>query len=72
MAISVAVAIGEDTADAVVERLTRRVQTLKIGPSDGGDVEMGPLVTQAPRCQRADSSADGLPQLRRLARLTVR
>ena len=47
MAISVAVAVGEDTADAVVERLKQRVQTLKIGPSDGENVEMGPLVTKA-------------------------
>jgi malonate-semialdehyde dehydrogenase (acetylating)/methylmalonate-semialdehyde dehydrogenase len=47
MAISVAVAVGEGTADAVVERLKQRVQTLKIGPSDGEDVEMGPLVTKA-------------------------
>ena len=47
MAISVAVAVGEGTADAVVERLKQRVRTLKIGPSDGEDVEMGPLVTKA-------------------------
>ncbi|MGB6308205.1 MAG: CoA-acylating methylmalonate-semialdehyde dehydrogenase, partial [Steroidobacteraceae bacterium] len=47
MAISVAVAVGEGTADAVVERLKERVRTLKIGPSDGENVEMGPLVTKA-------------------------
>jgi malonate-semialdehyde dehydrogenase (acetylating) / methylmalonate-semialdehyde dehydrogenase len=47
MAISVAVAVGEGTADAVVERLKQRVRTLKIGPSDGEGVEMGPLVTKA-------------------------
>ncbi|MGB8692018.1 MAG: CoA-acylating methylmalonate-semialdehyde dehydrogenase, partial [Steroidobacteraceae bacterium] len=46
MAISVAVAVGEATADALVERLKTRLRTLKIGPSDGADVEMGPLVTQ--------------------------
>jgi malonate-semialdehyde dehydrogenase (acetylating)/methylmalonate-semialdehyde dehydrogenase len=47
MAISVAVAVGEGTADEVVERLKERVQTLKIGPSDGDEVEMGPLVTKS-------------------------
>ncbi|MGA3157723.1 MAG: CoA-acylating methylmalonate-semialdehyde dehydrogenase [Steroidobacteraceae bacterium] len=47
MAISVAIAVGEPTADAIVERLQKRVQTLKVGPSDGAEVEMGPLVTQA-------------------------
>ena len=46
MAISVAVAVGEATADALVERLKTRLRTLKIGPADGADVEMGPLVTQ--------------------------
>jgi malonate-semialdehyde dehydrogenase (acetylating) / methylmalonate-semialdehyde dehydrogenase len=46
MAISVVVAVGEATADAIVERLQKRVQTLKVGPSDGADIEMGPLVTQ--------------------------
>jgi malonate-semialdehyde dehydrogenase (acetylating)/methylmalonate-semialdehyde dehydrogenase len=47
MAISVAVAVGEGTADALVGRLKQRVETLKIGPSDGVDVDMGPLVTRA-------------------------
>jgi malonate-semialdehyde dehydrogenase (acetylating)/methylmalonate-semialdehyde dehydrogenase len=46
MAVSVAVAVGERTADSLVERLTKRIKTLKIGPSDGPDVEMGPLVTK--------------------------
>jgi malonate-semialdehyde dehydrogenase (acetylating) / methylmalonate-semialdehyde dehydrogenase len=46
MAISVAVAVGEGVADALVERLKARLRTLKIGPSDGVDVEMGPLVTR--------------------------
>jgi malonate-semialdehyde dehydrogenase (acetylating)/methylmalonate-semialdehyde dehydrogenase len=46
MAVSVAVAVGERTADSLVERLTKRLKTLKIGPSDGPDVEMGPLVTK--------------------------
>jgi malonate-semialdehyde dehydrogenase (acetylating)/methylmalonate-semialdehyde dehydrogenase len=44
MAISVAVAVG-DVADALVERLKPRVQSLKVGPSADPESEMGPLVT---------------------------
>jgi len=49
MAISVAVPVGEKTADALIERLTPRVQALKIGPGMAGDSDMGPLVTGAHR-----------------------
>jgi malonate-semialdehyde dehydrogenase (acetylating) / methylmalonate-semialdehyde dehydrogenase len=45
MAISVAVPVGERTADALVERLAPRVRQLKIGPGTEPGVEMGPLVT---------------------------
>ena len=45
MAISVAVAVGEETADTLVERLVPRVQNLKIGPYNDPSVQMGPLVT---------------------------
>ncbi len=46
MAISVAVPVGEDTAEALLERLRPRVEALKVGPSTDPDSEMGPLVTQ--------------------------
>ncbi|MEP3279617.1 MAG: CoA-acylating methylmalonate-semialdehyde dehydrogenase [Stappiaceae bacterium] len=46
MAISVAVPIGEETADRLVEKLLPRVQSLKIGPATDSDAEMGPLVTK--------------------------
>ena len=46
MAISVAVPVGEETADKLVEKLIPRVESLKIGPYTGGaDVDFGPLVT---------------------------
>jgi malonate-semialdehyde dehydrogenase (acetylating)/methylmalonate-semialdehyde dehydrogenase len=45
MAISVAVAVGDTTADAIVERLRERVRALRVGPGTAPDVEMGPLVT---------------------------
>jgi malonate-semialdehyde dehydrogenase (acetylating)/methylmalonate-semialdehyde dehydrogenase len=47
MAISVAVAVGDATADALIERLRARVRHLKVGPPDAAGIEMGPLVTQA-------------------------
>ncbi|WP_349365038.1 MAG: CoA-acylating methylmalonate-semialdehyde dehydrogenase [Roseitalea porphyridii] len=46
MAISVAVPVGEKTADALVERLKPRVESLRIGPSTDPDADMGPLVTK--------------------------
>ncbi|MEM7178851.1 MAG: CoA-acylating methylmalonate-semialdehyde dehydrogenase [Pseudomonadota bacterium] len=46
MAISVAVPVGEETADKLVEKLIPRVESLKIGPyTDGDNVDFGPLVT---------------------------
>jgi malonate-semialdehyde dehydrogenase (acetylating) / methylmalonate-semialdehyde dehydrogenase len=49
MAISVAVAVGNTTADALVERLTRRIAALKVGAPDAPGIDMGPLVTAAAR-----------------------
>ena len=47
MAISVAVPVGEATADALMERLVPRVESLKIGPSTDPSADFGPLVTRA-------------------------
>jgi len=48
MAISVAVPVGKETADKLIEKLTPRVESLKIGPyTAGDDVDYGPLVTAA-------------------------
>jgi malonate-semialdehyde dehydrogenase (acetylating)/methylmalonate-semialdehyde dehydrogenase len=46
MAVSVAVAVGDDTADALVQDLTPKIQELKIGPGNADDIEMGPVVTK--------------------------
>lgn len=45
MAISVAVPVGEKTADRLVEALAPRVANLKVGPSTDAESEMGPVVT---------------------------
>src|SRR5439155_11704903 len=47
MAISVAVPIGEKTADALVAKLAPKVRALNIGPGTDPDADMGPLVTKA-------------------------
>ena len=45
MAISVVVAVGEDTADRMMEQLVPRIETLKVGAYDQAGVEMGPVIT---------------------------
>ncbi len=48
MAISVAVPVGDATADALMERLIPRIEKLKVGPYTAGtDVDYGPVVTAA-------------------------
>ncbi|WP_085909623.1 CoA-acylating methylmalonate-semialdehyde dehydrogenase [Kiloniella majae] len=47
MAISVAVPVGEETADKLVEILKPRVESMRIGPSTDADADMGPVITKA-------------------------
>ena len=49
MAISVAVPVGDKTADALVAKLKPRVESLRIGPATDKDAQMGPLVTRMHR-----------------------
>ena len=46
MAVSVAVPVGQETADRLVEKLIPRVESLKVGPSTDSSADFGPLVTQ--------------------------
>jgi malonate-semialdehyde dehydrogenase (acetylating)/methylmalonate-semialdehyde dehydrogenase len=46
MAISVAVPVGEKTAQALIEKLAPKVRALNIGPGTDPEAEMGPLVTK--------------------------
>ncbi|MFI1680562.1 CoA-acylating methylmalonate-semialdehyde dehydrogenase [Streptomyces sp. NPDC020607] len=46
MAIAVAVPVGEETADALVNRLKERVAELRIGRSDDPEADFGPLVSR--------------------------
>ncbi|WP_035872563.1 CoA-acylating methylmalonate-semialdehyde dehydrogenase [Cucumibacter marinus] len=45
MAISVAVPVTDAVADALIDKLKPRIETLKIGPAADRESEMGPLVT---------------------------
>ena len=48
MAISVAVPVGKETADALIEKLVPRIEKLKVGPyTAGDDVDFGPVITSA-------------------------
>jgi malonate-semialdehyde dehydrogenase (acetylating) / methylmalonate-semialdehyde dehydrogenase len=47
MAVSVAVPVGQATADALMAKLIPKVESLKIGPSTSNDADLGPLVTKA-------------------------
>ena len=46
MAISVAVAVGDEVADKLVPLITERLHRFKVGPGMEENVELGPLITQ--------------------------
>jgi malonate-semialdehyde dehydrogenase (acetylating)/methylmalonate-semialdehyde dehydrogenase len=63
MAISVAVPVGEKTADALIEKLIPRVEALKVGPyTSGNDVDYGPVVTAAAKENIARLVQSGIDQ----------
>jgi malonate-semialdehyde dehydrogenase (acetylating)/methylmalonate-semialdehyde dehydrogenase len=45
MAVSVAVPVGEKTADRLVEALAPKIRAMKVGPATDPDSEMGPVIT---------------------------
>ena len=49
MAISAAVAVGDETADRLVESLAPKVRALEVGPGTRESSDMGPLVTREHR-----------------------
>ncbi|AOZ69697.1 methylmalonate-semialdehyde dehydrogenase (acylating) [Rhodobacter xanthinilyticus] len=47
MAISVAVPVGKETADKLIEKLIPKIEKLKVGPYTAGeDVDFGPVITK--------------------------
>src|SRR5690606_14124148 len=57
--VSVAVPVGQKTADLLVEKLIPRIESLKIGPSTSPDADFGPLVTTQHLQRGKDSVAHG-------------
>jgi malonate-semialdehyde dehydrogenase (acetylating) / methylmalonate-semialdehyde dehydrogenase len=60
MAISVAVAVGDEVADRLVESLAPKIRALRIGSPEDPATEMGPLVTQAHLGKVRDYIATGV------------
>jgi malonate-semialdehyde dehydrogenase (acetylating)/methylmalonate-semialdehyde dehydrogenase len=62
MAISVAVPVGEKTADRLVASLAPRVHALKVGPATDPESEMGPVITAEAKKRISDLIAEGVKE----------
>ena len=63
MAISVAVPVGEETADRLIAALVPRIEKLKVGPyTSGNDVDYGPVVTAAAKANILGLVESGVEQ----------
>lgn len=63
MAISVAVPVGQETGDRLLEKLVPKIESLKVGPYTGGDdVDFGPVITDAARRRIEGLIASGVDQ----------
>ncbi len=47
MALSVAVCVGDDAADALIEKMTAAMQDLKVGAYSDSNNDFGPVITEA-------------------------
>lgn len=57
MAISVVVAVGDATADALIAKITPQIQAMRINAGDVPNTDMGPLISSAHR-QRVVAAVD--------------
>ncbi|NKW71832.1 CoA-acylating methylmalonate-semialdehyde dehydrogenase [Rhodobacteraceae bacterium R_SAG10] len=63
MAISVAVPVGDETADRLIEKLVPRIERLKVGPYTAGDeIDFGPVVTAAAKANIERLVQSGIDQ----------
>jgi malonate-semialdehyde dehydrogenase (acetylating)/methylmalonate-semialdehyde dehydrogenase len=62
MAISVAVPVGEKTADRLVASLAPRIHALKVGPATDPESEMGPVITAEAKKRISDLIAEGVKE----------
>ncbi|KFX21095.1 CoA-acylating methylmalonate-semialdehyde dehydrogenase [Pectobacterium betavasculorum] len=68
MALSVVVAVGDDTAEALHQRLSAQIKAMRVGPGlvDGQENEMGPVISAPHRAKIADYIQSGVDQGARL------
>ncbi|MBE0453958.1 MAG: CoA-acylating methylmalonate-semialdehyde dehydrogenase [Roseovarius sp.] len=63
MAISVAIPVGDETADRLIEKLVPRIEKLKVGPyTAGNDVDYGPVVTAEAKARILGLVESGIAQ----------
>ncbi|TKY82355.1 CoA-acylating methylmalonate-semialdehyde dehydrogenase [Pectobacterium polonicum] len=64
MALSVVVAVGDDTAEALHQRLSAQIKAMRVGPGlvDGQENEMGPVISAPHRAKIADYIQSGVDQ----------
>ncbi len=62
MAISVAVAIGDETADRLIEQLAPKIRALRIGEPSHSETDMGPLITREHRTRVCEYIAAGVSE----------
>lgn len=60
MAISVAVVVGDATADALIQQMRPLIQAIKINAGDVEGTDMGPLVSHAHRLRVLQAITDGV------------
>jgi len=64
MALSVVVAVGDETGDQLIEKLQEQIKTMKIGPgvADGPENDMGPVVTAEHKAKICNFITEGQKQ----------
>jgi malonate-semialdehyde dehydrogenase (acetylating)/methylmalonate-semialdehyde dehydrogenase len=62
MAISVAVPVGEGTANRLVEALAPKIRMMTVGPATDSDSEMGPVITAEARQRIAGLIGQGVAE----------
>jgi malonate-semialdehyde dehydrogenase (acetylating)/methylmalonate-semialdehyde dehydrogenase len=62
MAISVAVPVGDETANRLVEALAPKIRTMKVGPATDPESEMGPLITADAKRRISDLVGQGVKE----------
>ena len=62
MAISVAVPVGDETADRLVEALAPKIRMMKVGPATDPESEMGPVITAEAKQRIKDLIGQGVKE----------